>query len=259
MSEEKEKWWRIDNPLMWAVLASTFFLSLLIYLGSIPTCNLDLFPEAGDCPPKWRHIQVAPVNEVGDTLAGIAGVFAFIWLVATVLLQAHELGEQRKEFREQRKATQDMARSLSAQAKIFEEEQLQRSQTQAADLLFEKLKSLLNFVGENKSKHPQLTSYIGDFLVNVTDSGNERDLCWSLCESLERTLHSSSFADDFLTVSAPLEFKGLIEGIYIRVLEILDLESRLSDVQRQRILNLKLKEIKENSSHLLNGANWKEI
>lgn len=137
---------------MWAVLATAAFGMLLAYLGSVPTCNSDLFLD-GDCPAKWRHIVAAPINEVGDTLAGLAGVLAFIWLVATVLLQAHELREQRKEFREQREATQDMARAMAAQEKIFLDEQRQRKEAEvdtSVDALLEELHYVIRRSGLEK-------------------------------------------------------------------------------------------------------------
>lgn len=128
---------------MWAVIATVLFTALLIYLSAIPTCNSSLFPY-GECPAKWRHIVAAPINEVGDTLAGLAGVLAFIWLVATVLLQAHELGEQRREFKEQRKATQDMARAMASQAAIFEDEKLLRDENRAHELLNERVNGIVS-------------------------------------------------------------------------------------------------------------------
>lgn len=159
LAETKQGFWRTNNPLMWASFATAVFFVLLLFLGSSATCNIDLFPK-GDCPPKWRHLQAAPFNEVGDTLAGIAGVLAFIWLIATVLLQSIELGEQRRvlrmqkqEMEEQRKATQEMAIAqrkqvelLSIQAEVFREEQQQRKQEKAKLVLEQRLGSLRNYI-----------------------------------------------------------------------------------------------------------------
>ncbi|MCP4824672.1 MAG: hypothetical protein GY892_11240 [Shimia sp.] len=146
---KSKSFWRIGNPIMWACTATTVFVGLIVWFGMAETCNIDLFPK-GDCPPKWRHLRAAPFNEVGDTLAGIAGVLAFIWLIATVLLQSIELGEQRKvlalqkeEMEEQRKATQDMARSMSAQAKVFEDEMKHRDQVSAREEFSELVLSTL--------------------------------------------------------------------------------------------------------------------
>lgn len=130
----KEKFWSVGNPIAWATTVSLLFALIIALFAFASTCNAELFPK-GDCPPKWRHIYAARPNEVGDTLAGLAGVFAFIWLTGTVLLQSIELREQRKEFREQRIATQEMARALAAQAKIFEDEQRYRLETRTAELL----------------------------------------------------------------------------------------------------------------------------
>lgn len=145
---ERTGFFRLNNPIMWACLATVGFAVMILWFAFAPTCNEDLFPK-GDCPPKWRHLYIAPPNEVGDTLAGLAGVLAFIWLIATVLLQSVELGEQRRvlalqriEMEEQRKATQDMARAMAAQANVFEDEQRARDETRTKNLLWEQLRGL---------------------------------------------------------------------------------------------------------------------
>lgn len=146
MSDTNESISLLRNPIAWAAAISVAFMVLLAALGSVSTCNIELFPS-GDCPPKWKHIVFARVNEVGDTLAGLAGVFAFIWLIATVLLQATELRAQRREFAEQRIATQDMAKAMAAQARVFEDEHIQRKEKSAEQELNQKIKSLVtNFV-----------------------------------------------------------------------------------------------------------------
>ncbi|WP_424832049.1 hypothetical protein [Ruegeria sp.] len=147
---------RLANPIMWACFATICFVALIVWFGLAPTCDGDLFPK-DECPPKWRHLYVAPPNEVGDTLAGLAGVLAFIWLIATVLLQSVELGEQRRvltlqkeEMEEQRKATQDMARSMAAQAHIFEDEQLERAEKRSKDALISLISSIATLARELK-------------------------------------------------------------------------------------------------------------
>lgn len=109
---------------------------------------------------RLKAFWYAPANEVGDTLAGIAGSLAFLWLIVTVTLQGKELSAQRyelrltrEEIRDQRKATQDMAVSMAAQAGIFEDEKRQRREAEAwdeAEEIVENIKviSKSNFVRE---------------------------------------------------------------------------------------------------------------
>ena len=57
-------------------------------------------------------------SEIGDTLAGIAGALAFLWIIVTVLLQSQELKEQREELKRNREESEIMNQSLRLQ--IFE-------------------------------------------------------------------------------------------------------------------------------------------
>lgn len=171
-----DRFWRFSNPIVWALGVTALFFALIAWFGLAETCNADLFPK-GDCPPKWRHLMVAPPNEVGDTLAGVAGGIAFIWLIATVLLQSFELGEQRRvlslqreEMEEQRKATQDMARSMSAQAAIFEDEKRDRSEQRAHRELLRKLELVRNSVGTLAEEH-----YSAAWLMNLIPLNRDKD------------------------------------------------------------------------------------
>lgn len=57
----------------------------------------------------------SPPNEKGDTLAGIAGSLAFLWIIVTVLLQANELSLQRNELEQTRKALESQTEYLANQ------------------------------------------------------------------------------------------------------------------------------------------------
>ncbi|MFY0647236.1 hypothetical protein [Sulfitobacter geojensis] len=46
--------------------------------------------------------MTSPPNEKGDTLAGLAGSLAFLWIIITVLLQGKELSLQRDEIEKMR-------------------------------------------------------------------------------------------------------------------------------------------------------------
>lgn len=192
------KWLRIDNPIMWAVLATAIFGGLLVYLGSVPTCNKDLFP-AGQCPAKWRHIVSAPINEVGDTLAGLAGVLAFIWLVATVLLQAHELREQRKELELTREEFSKMAAAQEKQVLAMEEQ-----------VAVYKLERRLTEQNEATNKFEQL---LLEFQERLTTS----KLTWSakpdVLGGVDQIKLSDFDAKKYLTISQEQFFRNLLENI----------------------------------------------
>lgn len=262
---ERAGFWRVNNPIMWACLVTAGFIGLIIWFGLAETCNADLFPK-GDCPPKWRHLQVAPPNEVGDTLAGLAGVLAFIWLIATVLLQSVELGEQRRvlalqreEMEEQRKATQDMARSMSAQAKIFEGEQEQRMQDRAELLFNEHLRSLILMIRESGSHGLVWHFSNGPFDENCDH--HERIYSHSLSSKIDGTGLIEEVVFEF---RAKLKDMGedlddglsqflfncipqrtdVIPKIELEIEKILSMRAELSKSQKRRLDRMKFDEIK---------------
>jgi len=86
---------------MWGTVITVLFFALLIYLGVQPHCE-PLLVKQSHCPTKLGHFLLSPPNEIGDTLAGIAGALAFLWIIITVLLQSQELRAQRQELKAQR-------------------------------------------------------------------------------------------------------------------------------------------------------------
>ena len=65
-----------------------------------------------------KNIFVMPMNEIGDSLAGFAGVLAFLWIIVTVLLQNRDLKLQYEEIKGMKQASESQARSLKS-AEIF--------------------------------------------------------------------------------------------------------------------------------------------
>lgn len=65
-----------------------------------------------------KDIFEMPMNEIGDSLAGFAGVLAFLWIIVTVLLQNRDLKLQYEEIKDMKQASQSQARSLRS-AEIF--------------------------------------------------------------------------------------------------------------------------------------------
>ena len=121
----------LKHPAFWGVVATVGVVGFAYCLG---------VAEIAEGQTRFDAFMQAPANEVGDTLAGFAGALAFVWIIVTVWLQALELKAQREELgltrgeiEEQRKATQDMAHSMSVQAKIFEDEKVFREMTGAGE------------------------------------------------------------------------------------------------------------------------------
>ena len=94
-------------------------------------------------------IMAGDPNEFGDTLAGLAGSLALLWIIVTAWHQSVELREQRRiieeqkdEIAAQRIATQQMATALGTQARIYEDEMQARQEAKAKEEFRELLASL---------------------------------------------------------------------------------------------------------------------
>lgn len=120
---EKRSIWKEPTFLTGVVSTVLLFAGFAYFLFCLPVIQGE---EAYF--NKWSYLVHATPNEVGDTLAGFAGSLAFIWLVVAVLLQS-------KELREQKKATKDMADAMDVQAKIFLDEQRQRSEAESDSIV----------------------------------------------------------------------------------------------------------------------------
>lgn len=136
--------WVLDSPVRTGWMVTTVIVGCAIWLGV--TAPLGCEPA---CQSRFVLLLRSAPNEVGDTLAGFAGALAFVWIIVTVWLQSKELAAQREvlrltrdEMEEQRKAAQDMARSLAAQAAIFEDEKRSRDEAKAADQMHQILRNL---------------------------------------------------------------------------------------------------------------------
>ncbi len=109
-------WFRVDWLIKFGLFATFAFFALLVLFASGDTCGVFV------CENRFAAFLKAPANEVGDTLAGIAGGLAFLWLVVTVLLQGKELAAQREELRltrlemrGQKEATKALANTSATQ------------------------------------------------------------------------------------------------------------------------------------------------
>lgn len=208
-------------------------------------------------PTKWIYLLNASPNEVGDTLAGFAGTMAFVWIIVTVFLQNHELRAQRQELRltriefaEQRQATQEMARAMSAQASIFEDEKRVRSQNEYRELLNEYLHQIFVLVSSvdreliwfeqapEKSHFDEDTRFrlFGAFSVNEESETSMRALFTELDARV--TLLVVKLSKD-LFVKKPNKTEQFLQALH--VLERIDIIlEHLSVAQVTRLTTLKV-------------------
>ncbi len=151
-NSEKLPFWRLDNPILWGILATSGIFLVGLSLSRIEKCSL-LGEEPTVCFTKWHEFLLSSPNEVGDTLAGFAGALAFVWIIVTVWLQSHELAAQREELRLNREETAKMAMAqgqqvklMQLQALLFEDEQKQRKEEyagQESKVIFDQFHDLL--------------------------------------------------------------------------------------------------------------------
>ncbi len=146
----KRPFWK--NPIAWAIIATGLVAAFGFWAGGLEACGVDFWGNRSCSGTKWSAFLEATPNEVGDTLAGFAGALAFVWLIATVVLQGQELREQRLEFEKMANAQEAQANVLKTQADIFVKEQSQRDEARAEQLFEEKLRSFIVSLVESPSR-----------------------------------------------------------------------------------------------------------
>lgn len=135
--------------------AITFLVALGFIAMSLRQSCSKLPSGYSDCQSNWvRFLNAAP-NEIGDTLAGFAGVLAFVWIIVTVSLQSLELREQRKELeltRDElklaRQAQEKQLEVMQKQAEIFEDERRFRKENEAKEVFAAHLELLGSRISE---------------------------------------------------------------------------------------------------------------
>lgn len=133
-----QKFFRWGNPVLWGILFTAMLIAGFGWVMLLEDC------VSNSCETKWSKLLSSEPNEIGDTLAGLAGSLAFLWIIVTVILQSQELREQRKELREQREATQSMADAMDAQVELLRIQ----SKILASELSMESERRLDGFVNE---------------------------------------------------------------------------------------------------------------
>ena len=137
----------LRSPIFWGALLSIALVGTYIALASLERCIIT--DETEICASNFARFVSSAPNEIGDTLAGLAGGLAFLWIIVTVMLQSQELREQRKELRQARieyakmsAAQEEQVKILQAQGDIFQDEQRQRLEERNKDYFEQSLASL---------------------------------------------------------------------------------------------------------------------
>lgn len=223
---------------------------------------------------KWQYLQQATPNEMGDTLAGVAGSLAFVWVVVAVLLQATELREQREEFEKMAEAQSAQARVLQKQAAVFEDEQKQRDELRAELLFNEKLRSLIASIRDSSSQglhwafsnseiHDEYGSdgeIHGFSLSGYVDDSDLIDE--TITKFRERLSNLPRVLWDYLHQSIHYrlpEKTDCIPKVIEKVEQVLAMRGDLSLSQQERLSRLRLSEIVATLDDLQNESNiWED-
>jgi hypothetical protein len=237
------------EPLQVGGALTKSFLMAIILLAILPQYTA----ESGWQFRFWAFL-LSPPNEIGDTLAGIAGVLAFLWIIITVWLQSIELKEQRKELSEQRKATQEIAKRMDQQSakehldalllslrrKVLNVENsistwkwTRNSKVEEHCLIPESLKEL----SEEEIFFPTLRQHVLNALALSTAAKQGRDGYTDLQPAFSNV--SLFFADSFLDAFT-------------------DLRKRLGADQTVRIVDLEVEDLLRLLQHLRDADIWSE-
>ncbi|UWP98968.1 hypothetical protein [Aliiroseovarius crassostreae] len=151
----KANWRNTEDPMKLGLAWSKGFIALLVVLALVPYSSGNTGWEF-----KFWTLLKSPPNEIGDTLAGIAGALAFLWIIVTVQLQSKELAEQRKELKLAREEYAKMAEAqgkqvelMASQAKIFEDEQLHRLEVRAGEEMRELVQTIYEYTERYAGVH----------------------------------------------------------------------------------------------------------
>lgn len=239
-------------------IATIIFAAFCIYLGVMDYCSI----VEGDrvCISNYRKFLDSSPNEKGDTLAGLAGSLAFLWIIITVLLQGKELAAQREELELTRREFSKMAvaqekqvQLLSAQAEIFEQEQKQRLEDRAKSEFDALLQVFVSSARDEKelsnswrfeqpSDFPGNSRRVFSIAQKILDSDNSVD------EKAKKAFLAVSAFEVYLIDLSPRRIrensnnKVFYEDIYNLVIRMVHLEPSLSKDQKVRLEGLKAKE-----------------
>lgn len=110
---------------------------------------------------KLKELQP---NALGDTLAGISASIAFIWVIASIFIQAQEISMQSKEISELSDSSEAQAKALIRSAQTQSILLLDRKQDEAAPWIANRLEIIAQSIMEIVRDHTEVVEPI-DFLA----------------------------------------------------------------------------------------------
>ncbi|MCK8464274.1 hypothetical protein MUY35_10465 [Aliiroseovarius sp. S1339] len=254
----------VQSPMFWAVVATLAVFGFGLWAANQEVCAVDFWGTQSCSGTKWHAFLNASPNEVGDTLAGFAGALAFVWLIATVVLQGQELREQRQEFEKMADAQSKQVELLIHQGKIFEDEQRQRNELRAKEhfesILFE---IALTLESLSLSLYSVARNSLGGSQVTVFGSCAREELgvdAYLRKMSFETNSFFWKVKSNILNPGVEIEkIKGVDdwEAVVKHVDVVGQLYDRLSEDQRQRTKTMRLPALRENILRLTDLDIWK--
>ena len=233
---------------------TALFTVFCVWLGLQEVCILNK-DGLQVCKSNFKVFIDSPPNEKGDTLAGVAGSLAFLWIIVTVLLQANELSLQRQELKQTRQSLQTQTGFLEAQ----NNDRLSLSVNKQIETKIETLSLLI--------KKPDFEALDG---IGIEDNVlRRRYIQWITNKKRRLDLSSEEFADELKALVKNIRLKR-DTGIYIvkpdsknweeiRTVagEILDLSEHATPEMRDRITRIeRIDELHEALSSALAEELW---
>ncbi|RKQ69629.1 hypothetical protein DES40_2432 [Litorimonas taeanensis] len=164
-----------------AILLTILLTAVTVAIGFTKYCEPN-----GICISNFAAFLQSPPNEKGDTLAGLAGSLAFLWIITTVLLQSKELALQREELERTRT-------TLEKQTLFLANQDEDRKTKETDETINAKLKSLLK----------ELPEVAFDRFLLVKQQGNETELkrvTFLTKENLSLDTHTSHYTNAIISV-----------------------------------------------------------
>lgn len=260
------------NPMFVGIGSTKLFLTFVGIMA--------LLFQKEDGEWSWRiwSFLTSPPNEIGDTLAGIAGALAFLWIIVTVMLQSKELAAQRDELRLARKefsrmadAQQQQVDLLVQQGSIFAEEQKQRAESRAEKVFEAKLKSIQVKITEAPKDSLIRWMFMVDDTIRekISDSSHKHLPRYTINESID--VFFANLRDSLIQVRKPKMYSKTpnlfnkkwsendVSDLLKNFVQLEDLRAKLAEDQSIRLDALGLSAIALELEHILSNGEYPKL
>lgn len=231
----RQYWRGVDSLIKFGLWATLIFLITMFLFSLDDTCS------SGTCEMRLLAFLDAPANEVGDTLAGLAGGMAFLWLTVTVMLQGKELAAQRQELALTRQETSRMADAMASQTEVLLLEKNKLIMDGAENLFSQKLQALQSLVSRHKDGSLSIyDDLISQFTSAVSVDQGEMKFFETLLSSAGDLYSTYRVTPEAQNEPLGPLLSHLLEQADEKLEEISEIEPQLSQAQLQRLKNLRL-------------------